>query len=30
VDLIKGVQLIEGVDERVQLIEGVDNVCIVA
>jgi hypothetical protein len=29
-DLIKGVQLIEGVDERVQLIEGVDDVCVVA
>jgi hypothetical protein len=30
VDLIKGVQLIEGVDVCVQLIEGVDDVCVVA
>jgi hypothetical protein len=30
VDLIKGVQMIEGVDVRVQLIEGVDDVCVVA
>jgi hypothetical protein len=30
VDLIKGVQLIEGVDVCVKLIKGVDDVCVVA